>query len=105
VADRANKRERLLDRRGLIGWTIKATIPYRLIDHKLYMGLFLASASVIFGNSMFSDEIVRICVVREDQNLDFDVFCQNRFDRPLCRLHARSITIIVDQNLTRKPTH
>ena len=90
VADSANERQRLFNGRRLISRGVEITIPYCLIDHKLYMGLRFSAASVIFKNAVFSDEIVRICVVRVDQNLDFDVFCQNRLDRPLRCLHARS---------------
>ncbi len=81
---------------------MKVTIPYRLIDHELYMGLCVASPLLILRDAVFSDEIVRIGVVREHQHLDLKVFCQKSFDRPLRCLHTRSITIIVHHNLTRK---
>src|SRR5207253_1862432 len=38
----------------------KATIPYRLIDHKLYMWLCLAASPLELSNTEFSDEFVRI---------------------------------------------
>src|SRR5690348_10252850 len=43
IAHSANKRERLLDCRSLISRAVKVTIPYRLIDHELYMWLCLAA--------------------------------------------------------------
>ena len=74
-----------------------------MIDHELYVGLCLAASSLILVNAEFSDEFIRIRVVRKNQNLYFKVFCQKDFDRLLCRLHARAVTIIVDYHLTRKP--
>src|SRR4030095_9729480 len=91
VADSTNERKRLSDRRSLVCGCVEVAIPYSLIDHKLYVGLCLSATLVIRGNAVFSDEIVRISVVWENQNLYFDVFCQNRFDRPLRRSHARAI--------------
>jgi hypothetical protein len=64
--DSANKRERFLNCRSLISWAVKVTIPYGLIDHELYMGLCLAAALLILRYAEFSDEIIRIGIVREN---------------------------------------
>src|SRR5437588_26960 len=102
AAHRAHKRERLLDSRSFISRVVKATIPNCLIDYKLYVGLCLASPLLVLCNTIFSDEIIRIGVVREDQHLYLKVFRQKGLDCSVRCLHACPITIIVHHNFTRK---
>ena len=71
---------------------MKVAIPYRLIDHKLYVGFSLSTLPLILISAEFSDEFIRVGVVRENQNFDLKVFCwphQTEFRRQFLAFFVR----------------
>src|SRR2546423_15429598 len=73
AADSPNVRENLINRCLLIGRIAKFAIPYSLIDHKLYVGLCLATLALVFINARLSDELIRIGLIRKHQNFYFKI--------------------------------
>ena len=103
AADSANIRQHLINRSFLVSRIAEFAITYRLIDHKLYVGLGLASPSMIFGRAGFSQKLVRVCAVRKNQNLDFKIFREENFDSLFRCLNTRFVAIIIDYHFAGKP--
>ena len=104
AADSTNIREDFINRCLFVGWIAKFAIPYRLIDHKLYVGLSLTTLPLVFQSTRLSDELIRIRVIRKHQDFHFQVFSEQYFNRLFCSLHTRIVAIIIDHDFAGKPS-
>ena len=61
--------------------------------------MLLFICRIAFG----SDEVVRVVSVGKDEYLDVEILSQKNFNGPLCRFHTCLVSIIVNDDLSRKP--